>query len=178
MAAKRSENWRSKTLAAEGHSAPTPDIEEPMPAAQIFEPGPHRQRWVDRDHSKGCWPATHIAERALLSPCGERRVAVLRCRGFRDIRRWVVRGGLRPRHAGSASQPPTHPKPGMLAFTVKGAALPYALELAVRRAPGQEFGGLYPVLVWLACFIAASASWAVSSVVVSKRANAPVADVR
>ena len=57
------------------------------------------------------------------------------------------------------------PSPGALAWataihsqTSRGRNVRGALELAARLARNQACGGLYSVLVWLACFIAASAS--------------------
>jgi len=77
---------------------------------------------------------------------------------------------LNIRPAARRPRPPS--KAGLPRRQEQCGAFEPAARLGLRG--GQVCGGLYPVLVLCACFIAASASLAVSSVVVSKRANAPV----
>ena len=68
------------------------------------------------------------------------------------------------------ANPPVWVAPGVYSGSCRAS-----VTVGAAYPPRQAFGGLYWVLVLLACFIAASASLAVSSVVVSKRENAPVA---
>src|SRR5208283_1114539 len=57
----------------------------------------------------------------------------------------------------------------------RAASHPRVLKCRAAWPPDQALGGLYPTLVSCARFIAASASLAVISVVVSKRVKPPVA---